>query len=1652
MSNSSTSRPRKGVSGLVAAVVAVTAGLAGVFPAQRAEAAPLPNDPATVTAEALPTWQLNGVVWSTVVVGNTAYVTGEFTQARPPGTPLGSPLSVAATNIFAFDVTTGNPVTFNHSLNAQGLVIRANDSGTRLYVGGDFTEVDGVARGHIAAFDLTASGAPLTSFNARTDGQVRGLVPIGNTVYAGGNFRSANGQTRALFSAYDAGTGNLTPWAPVGDTSGYVFTMVAAPDKSRIIAGGSFATINGVDAYGMGSIDATTGATLPWAANTKLRAAGLNGAIDTLSTDGTSIFGAGYSFGAGAAFEGTFSADPSTGAINWVNDCLGDTYDTFPMGGVLYTASHDHNCTLAGAFPDTNPRARWVKASAERIGPAIGTITSKDAYNWDYTGIPYTGQLHWYPDLEFGTYTAAKQAAWSIGGNGDYLVLAGEFPMVNNVAQQGLVRFAKKPISNGLKPSASAGSTPTPIPSGPGTVRVVFGAMFDRDDAVTEYDIYRGVGTATTKIATVSKNDAEFWSLPKYTYTDSGLADGTQVRYQIRARDAAGNAQWSAWSGFVTVGGASSAYADLLAGHGASHLWRLEEAAGSTLVVDSIGSAHGTPTGETFGNAGALLNESSKAAAGTASSTVVTTTAETAPASVAVEAWVKTTSTRGGRIVGFGDQANTANASTITDRVLYLDNSGRPNFMINDTAMRTVTARNGINDGNWHHVVGVADGSGMQLFVDGARVARDQRYTAGRSYQGYWRIGSDITNSFTNRPSDLALAGQLDEVAVYPRGLSLAEVQSHYTGSGRTGSWPAAPTDAYAASVLANSPDLYWRLAESSGNAVDSSGSGNFGTVSAGIFSPLTRGVSGAIAGNTAATFDGSSNLIVGQHPWVTPSAYTAEVWFKTTTTRGGKLIGFGNATSGLSSSYDRHVWMQNNGKLSFGAYNGSQQTITSTASYNDGQWHQVAATQGADGMKLYVDGLLIGTNGATSGQAYVGYWRIGADRTWGGATSNYFAGSLDEAAVYPSALTENDVRAHFAASGRTAPNRAPVAAFTAAKTYLSAAVNAGTSSDPDGGVLTYTWNFGDGATGTGVNATHTYASAGTYTIALTVADPQGLTNSTSQTVTVVANQAPTAAFTATVDSHAVAFDATTSSDPDGSLASYAWDFGDGQTGTGATVTHTYATAGTFTAALTVTDDQGATNTVTHQVITVDPPNQLPAAAFTSTKSDLDVSFDGATSTDPDGTIVGWAWDFGDTTTGNGATVAHSYAAAGQYTVTLTVTDNRGGTATVSHAVTVLAPNVKPTGAFTWTADDEKLSFDASASADTDGTIESYEWEFGDGESGSGKTPSHTYAASGTYTVKLTVTDDRGGKDTVSHDIAVVANAKPTAAFTNTASFLAVSFDGTGSSDTDGTVASYAWEFGDGGTSTSASPNHTYANAGSYQVKLTVTDNDGAKDSVTKTITVTAPGPVAADAFGRTVASGWGTADNGGPWSIATGAARFSVADGKGKVTMSTAGSGYTALLNSVSTSNADVSVDVSLDKAATGGGNYFSAIGRNVAGQGSYSAKVRVMSTGAVQLLLVRTVGSTETTLSSQTVSGLTYTAGDTLKVRLQVTGTSSTSLRVKVWGSGSEPAAWNLSTTDSTASLQVPGGVGLSTYVSGSSTGFPVIYSFDNLMVPAP
>jgi len=507
----------------------------------------------------LPTWQINGVVWAQMLVGNTVYVTGSFTKARPPGVGSGGAGEVNAGNIFAYNVTTGNRVTsFSHSLNAQGRAITASPDGSRIYVGGDFTTVDGYARSHVAAFD-TATGALNGAFRPSVNGQVRALAAstsaTNNIVYIGGSYSSVNGLARKNLSAVTS-AGSLLGWAPKAETgdNGTVWTMVMAPDRSRVIVGGSFTTLNGQAAHGMGSLRATDGAVLPWAANQRIRDGGDKSAITTLRTDGQQIYGGGYAYGTGN-FEGTFAANPLTGAITTVNDCHGDTYDVFPIGPVMYSVGHAHDCRAVRSFPDTSPRVRWQRALAQTIAPKSTNI-GPDSYGWNYNGLPASAILHWFPDMPSGSYTGQYQAGWTITGNGTYVVIGGEFPKVNGVAQQGLIRLAvtgtapnkRGPIYD-TKPARPVPETTATSPS-QGQVKVTFGTAWDYDNELLTYQLYRDSGSApvsTTKIKT------NFWTVPSASLVDTGLASGSSHAYQVKIIDPSGNSRWSPKSSPVTV-------------------------------------------------------------------------------------------------------------------------------------------------------------------------------------------------------------------------------------------------------------------------------------------------------------------------------------------------------------------------------------------------------------------------------------------------------------------------------------------------------------------------------------------------------------------------------------------------------------------------------------------------------------------------------------------------------------------------------------------------------------------------------------------------------------------------------------------------------------------------------------------------------------------------------------------------------------------------------------------------------------------------------------------------------------------------------------------------------------------------------------------
>jgi PKD repeat protein len=452
----------------------------------------------------------------------------------------------------------------------------------------------------------------------------------------------------------------------------------------------------------------------------------------------------------------------------------------------------------------------------------------------------------------------------------------------------------------------------------------------------------------------------------------------------------------------------------------------------------------------------------------------------------------------------------------------------------------------------------------------------------------------------------------------------------------------------------------------------------------------------------------------------------------------------------------------------------------------------------------------------------------------------------------------------------------------------LDVTLDASGSHDPDGTITTYQWDFeGDGlydAWSTSPTVTHSYNQPGTYTPTVQVIDNSGgiATFSTppfTATPTTVSNINPTADIMPTALSGqaplTVGLLATGSRDVDGVIAKYEWDYdGDGtydfDSGTDPTVLHTYSTPGVYTATVRVTDNRGgqATDAVQINVGAV-VVNQLPMADLqanvTSGNAPLSVNFDGSASADPDGTIVEYAWDLdGDgayEATSDGPTLSKTYTQAGMYTAKLRVRDNSGATASATVTINVnVVGNQPPTASLTapTTSGNAPLTvaFDATGSADSDGSLVRYDYDFdSDGvwdAYDASSTVSHTYSSAGNYTAKVRVTDNSGAQAAATLPITVnaVGNQPPTASLSApTASGnapLTIAFDATGSSDSDGSIVRYDYDFNNDGIwdayDSASTLSYTYTKAGNYTAKLRVTDNAGAQATATMAITVSGSG------------------------------------------------------------------------------------------------------------------------------------------------------------------------------------------------------------------
>jgi hypothetical protein len=521
-------------------VVIVQLGLTVLAaPAASAAVSPIRNTAANqATVDVLPTAQIDGVVWSQTVVGNIVYVGGQFTKARPAGAAPGTS-TTTRTHLLSFNITNGVLTSWAPQLNAQVKAVTASPDGTRLYVGGSFTSVNGQKRNRIAAFDLTTSTPTLIgTFAPSLDYNVNAIAVSPSTVYAGGQFNSIGGQTRNRLAAFNPTSGALLSWN--ANANGNVNALALSDNNSLLIAGGAFTTVRGSNQYGMAAVDTVTGEVKPWAATTVVKNAGPNSAILSLRSDQANnrVYGVGYKFGAGGNFEGTFAANGQTGKIDWLEDCHGDTYDAFPVQGLVYTVSHAHFCGNIGGFPETDPRTfhRAVAFTTEVTG-TVKKNTGGSSYT-NFENQPSPSLVNWFPDLQAGTYTGKTQAAWSVTGNADYVVLGGEFPKVNNIAQQGLVRMAIRTIApKKVGPTLSGANFVPTLSSVSNGVRVQWQANHDRDDYALTYRVQRNGVTIANNIP----SNSTFWSRPTLSYTDATAAQGVNYTYRILAVDRDGN-------------------------------------------------------------------------------------------------------------------------------------------------------------------------------------------------------------------------------------------------------------------------------------------------------------------------------------------------------------------------------------------------------------------------------------------------------------------------------------------------------------------------------------------------------------------------------------------------------------------------------------------------------------------------------------------------------------------------------------------------------------------------------------------------------------------------------------------------------------------------------------------------------------------------------------------------------------------------------------------------------------------------------------------------------------------------------------------------------------------------------------------------------
>jgi hypothetical protein len=724
-----------------------------------------------INGAAQPLYQTNTPVWALAAAGGVLYAGGDFTTVRPPGSAAGTN-EVARNHLAAFETSTGNVTSWNPDADGRVQAMALSPDHSVLYVGGLFTHINGVFRNHLAAFS-TANGS-LTTWRPNANAGVASLaVGPDGTVYVGGNFTKINGigafpdstPVSRIAAIGAAGSGLLdTNYRATAD--GAVQAIAYGPDlpgtpqdESRVILGGAFDVVDGVTHHGIAGTSPANGSYQPWAFdpvpadNSPPQGGGCcYSTVKTIVTDDQGHAFIGAEGTGGGVFDGTFAVNYVDGSRVWFDNCLGATQALVVLNGWVYDGSHMHDCQgqVVGGPPQL-PNT-WHHLVAE--SPVDGHIG------------------HFFPNT-----TGNPIGPKVMTTDGEQLFVGGDFKFVNNKAQQGLTRFNAAPDTTGPKKPA------VPAASGSycaGQVRVTWTATDDLDDGLLTYKLFRD---GTTLIDTQTATSVP-WSHPVLHFTDNAADPAVTHTYSVQAFDGP-NASAKSKSAPVSVSSTTDAYPCAVTTDGATQYWRLDETSGSTAADASGSGKTGIYQSSVNRGVGGAIADGNAAAGftGSSSSFVTSSSVTVDPQAFSIEAWFKTTTNAGGKIVGLG--SSQTGTSGNYDRHIYMKTNGQLVFGVWEGFAAVVTSPASYNNNAWHHVVGTIDSTnGMALYVDGAPVASHSvdsngNYGFAEHYSGYWRVGGDNLSGWPG-PTGNYFSGSIDDVAIYPFALGASQVADHF--------------------------------------------------------------------------------------------------------------------------------------------------------------------------------------------------------------------------------------------------------------------------------------------------------------------------------------------------------------------------------------------------------------------------------------------------------------------------------------------------------------------------------------------------------------------------------------------------------------------------------------------------------------------------------------------------------------------------------------------------------------------------------------------------------------------------------------------------------------------------------------------------------